>query len=197
MLFRQGTLTGDRPAMLAPFTVRRYDPLAEPEGWAPLAAVYDTYNATRPLSFVRTLAYWRGFAALLWHWSWRTPPPVVLIAIPATGASQVAGYVIARFWEEGFDIREIGAREAPETVLPLLLAAIVNEAIRRNITQGRVHLPSEPPIDAMLQTMFGPTLHAVPFGGRMARPIAPDVDERHIDAMFAAQGAMTWSIDAY
>ena len=68
-----------------------------------------------------------------------------------------------------------------------LLTAVTAEARRCGIpVTGRMHLPLEPPIDAALDRLFDPTLHAGQDEGHvMARTIAADFTHRQLDAIFA------------
>ena len=80
-----------------------------------------------------------------------------------------------------------------------LLTEVAAEAGRRGIPlAGRVYLPQEPPIEAALDRLFGPTLYAGQDQGHvMARTIAADFTKRQLDAIFAAPGAHISAIDVF
>ncbi len=59
-------------------------------------------------------------------------------------------------------------------------------------------LPQGPSIDAALDRLFGPTLHAgQDYGHLMARPIAADFTDQQLDAMFTAPDAHFSAIDIF
>jgi len=58
--------------------------------------------------------------------------------------------------------------------------------------------PQEPPIDAVLAQLFGPTLHAgQDEEHEMARTIAADFTHRQLDASFAAPSPHISAIDLF
>ena len=80
-----------------------------------------------------------------------------------------------------------------------LLTEVAAEARRRGIPlTGRMYLPQEPPIDAALEQLFGPTLYAGQDQGHvMARTIAADFGQPDLDAIFAAPSAHLSAIDVF
>ncbi len=95
--------------MSLPYTVRRYDPRYEPAGWERLATVYAAYNAARPLTVVRDLAYWRGYAA--WMFSdWLTHDQTVFfVATRGADAHDLCGYVLVHFYDAAYARQQWGS----------------------------------------------------------------------------------------
>ena len=106
---------------------------------------------------------------------------------------------MAEFYPDAFQVRDIGALPEEAGVPLALLTAIAAEARRRGIPlAGRMYLPQEPPIDAALDRLFGPTLHAGQDDGHlMARPIASGFTEQQLDAIFTAPDAHFSAIDLF
>ncbi|HEX8682528.1 MAG TPA: GNAT family N-acetyltransferase [Ardenticatenaceae bacterium] len=185
------------------FSVSRYEPASEPEGWDALARVYDAFNAARPLTVARDAAYWRDFfvphltAWLSGH------APVILVARRA-GQADVRGYAIVYYSDEEparafgldrlFTVSELGIFPGDEEAVSALLAAALSESGGR-LLGGRVYAPREPEIDAAIEQLFGQSARQDQDSEPMARVIAPDFEQSDLDALFAAPGAMAWPLD--
>ncbi len=197
--WRRGTILGELPRTTGAFVVRPYDPLSASEGWDPIAAVDVAFNRRRPLTVVRNAAYWRGYAALRVGTWIATEGLVIFAAFRGAADPRALGYAMAEFYPDAFQVRDIGALPEEAGVPLALLTAIAAEARRRGIPlAGRMYLPQEPPIDAALDRLFGPTLHAGQDDGHlMARPIASGFTEQQLDAIFTAPDAHFSAIDLF
>jgi ribosomal protein S18 acetylase RimI-like enzyme len=191
--YRQGTVATEARPTQASYRISSYDPIAAPEGWAPLIPIYTIYNAGRPLTTVRDQAYWESWVAVIFQ-TWQHPPLVLLAT--REGASQPCGYVFAHFYAAGFVIMELGVVLAEAEAISSLLSAVADEAPRRGSPpRGRVYLPQEPVLDRALAQLFGSSLHAGGEPDSMLRPIADTMTQAEIDAIVSAPGAIRWSID--
>jgi ribosomal protein S18 acetylase RimI-like enzyme len=204
----QGTVARDRAPAPDDYVIRQYDPRREAAGWAPLAAAYAAFNGARPLSVVRDMAYWQGFAADKYADGLTRNRGVVLVAAPAREPQARCGYVFAYVQEAAFT-RQFGLPFGAFTVLEIavlpehrpalmtLLWTLADEAAGRGIDKGRVYVPAEPDLDALVAQLFGATLQRGHDWEEMGRPIAPDVDERTIETIFSAPGAYHWLVDKF
>ena len=179
--------------------MRTYDPRQEPSGWDQLATVDVAFNRRRPLTVVRDAAYWRGYAA--WRvGNWITDEGLVIFgAFRREAESRLCGFAFAEFYPPAFQVRDMGVLPEESGATLALLTEVAAEAGRRGIPlAGRIYLPQEPPIDAALDRLFGPTLYAGQDQGHvMARTIAADFTKRQLDAIFAAPGAHISAIDVF
>ena len=207
--YQGGALANDLPAIASPFMVRRYDPHHEPAGWERLATVYAAYNAVRPLTVVRDLAYWRGYAA--WMFSdWLTHDQTVFyVATCGADDHDLCGYVLVHFYDAEYARRqwgsppwlfvsELGVCPGDEDALLALFSTVVEVARQAGIEWGQGSFPHELPVDRVVQYLFGATRREdLSQGTMMARPIAPNFTEDHLEAIFAAPGAISWDCDHY
>ena len=197
--WRRGTVTGALLRDADQYVVRPYDPREEPAGWDQIAAVDRAFNRQRPLTVVRDAAYWRDYAA--WRVSnWITDEGLVIFAaFHGQADARLCGFAFAEFYPPGFQVRDMSVLSDEPGAASALLTDVAAEARRRGIPlAARIYLPREPPIDAALDRLFGPTLHAGQDEGHvMARPIAAGFTYRHLDAIFAAPGAHLSTIDLF
>jgi GNAT superfamily N-acetyltransferase len=197
--WRRGTVTGALPDGDGRYAVRPLDPQREPAGWDRIAAVDVAFNRERPLTVVRDAAYWRGYAA--WRvGNWIADEGLVIFgAFRREAEPRLCGFAFAEYYPPAFQVRDLGVLPDAPGAAAALLAAVAAEASRRGIPPaGRLYLPEEPAIDAALDRLFGPTLHAGQDEGQlMARPIAADFAERELDAIFDAPGAHFSAIDVF
>ena len=197
--WRRGTITGALPQRDRRYVMRPYDPPQELAGWDQIATVDVAFNRRRPLTVVRDVAYWRGYAA--WRvGNWITDEGLVIFgAFRSEAASRLCGFACAEFYPAAFQVRDIGVLPEEAGVTLALLTAVAAEAGRRAIPLvGRMYLPQAPPIDTALDRLFGPTVYAGQDQGQvMARTIAADFTQRHLDAIFDAPGAHLSAIDLF
>jgi GNAT superfamily N-acetyltransferase len=204
---RRGSVEVEQLPLLETYRIRLYDPLEEPAPWDTLAALYDAYNAVRPLTLVRDPRYWRGYtAARITDWM-AFQRAVIFVATRGLEDNQLCGYLFGAFYDQAyaryhfnsppaFVLSEIGVRPGDEAAIPALLYAAGRYASERGIIRGQVDLPDEPLINTALERLFGPSLHlSSEPNGLMARTIAPDFEQRALDAIFATSGSICWSID--
>jgi GNAT superfamily N-acetyltransferase len=207
--YQSGSLGNDMSTMSLPYTVRRYDPRYEPAGWERLATVYAAYNVARPLTVVRDLAYWRGYAA--WMFSdWLTHDQTVFfVATRGAEAHDLCGYVLVHFYDAAYARRqwgsppwlfvsELGMCPGDEDALLALFSAVVDVAAQAGMGWGQGSFPHEPQVDRVVQYLFGATRREdLTQGSMMARPITPHFTEDHLEAIFAAPAAISWDCDHY
>jgi GNAT superfamily N-acetyltransferase len=189
-VYRQGALRRTADALSHPFPIRHCEPSSITDGWTDLAATHEAYNATRSLTMMRDLEYWQNtLRAKLGRWD-----GAILFVAEAAAPERACGYAIAHFSGPGFLVIEIGARPDYDGAIPALLAAVGEEAARRGASGGRAYLPEEPELDAALDRLFEP-LRRSEEQTLMARPIAPDVTDAHLEALFSTPGAIPWRLD--
>ncbi len=179
--------------------MRPYDPRQEPGGWDRIAAVDVAFNHRRPLTVVRDAKYWRAFAALRIS-DWMTNEGLVIYAaFRGEAAPRLCGFALAEFYPPGFQVRDMGVLpEEPDATLALL-TTVAAEAGRRGIPlSARIYLPHEPQIDAALDRLLGPSLHAGEDRGHlMARAVGAGFTDRQLDAIFATPSAHLSAIDLF
>ncbi|MDQ3856510.1 MAG: hypothetical protein M3281_08985 [Chloroflexota bacterium] len=179
--------------------MRPYDPRLEPEGWERIAAVDVAFNRRRPLTVVRDAKYWCHFAALRVG-EWMTSEGLIIFAaFRGEDAPRLCGFAFAEFYPPGFQVRDMGVLPEEPDATVALLTAVAAEAGRRGIPlSARMYLPHEPQIDAALDRLFGPTLHAgEDWGHLMARVVGAGFTDRQLDTIFAAPGAHISAIDVF
>jgi hypothetical protein len=174
------------------FTTRPYAPEQEENGWAPLAAVYDAYNASRPLTTVRDLSYWRSYAVL----RLRQPHITIFVAAQESHPDQVIGYIIAHIHSETIAITELAVLPEHPAAVAVLIGRVQREAQDRSISLSRVFLPREPIIDSILDQYFQET-HNGSYEMLMGRPLAEDYTMAAIETNFKAPGAIAWPTDDF
>ena len=197
--WRRGTLTGAVPQADSRYVVRPYDPLEDPRRWDQIAAVDLAFNRTRPLTVIRDTQYWHTYAA--WRISnWIKDEGLVIFgAFRGEADPRLCGFAFAEFYHLGFQVRDIGVLpEEADAALPLLTAVAAEAGARGLPLAGRMYLPHEPAIDAALERLFGPTLHAGKnVGHLMARTIGADCTAEHLDTLFNAPAAHFSTIDLF
>lgn len=199
-----GTLAATRPPLPEGYLASLFDPRHEAGGWEQLAAVYAAYNRARPLTVVRSLAYWRSYAAWMFD-DWLTHHRAVVVGLRRSGGAALCGYALVHYYDQAptesdenwFIVTELGADPDDPEALPALLAAIGNEATHRGVAKGTFEMPVEPEAMRLLQQHLVAVGHEHQPGSLMARPIAPSWTESDLAALFAAPGAMAWRLDGY
>jgi GNAT superfamily N-acetyltransferase len=159
--WRRGTIAGALPQDDGRYLVRPFDVLQEPAGWERIAAVDVAFNRGRPLTVVRDAAYWRDYAALRVGAWIAAEGLTIFAAFRPPDDRRLCAYAMAEFYPSAFQVRDMAVLpEERDAALPLL-ASVAVEAGRRGIPlSGRLYVPQEPAIDAALDRLFGPTLHA-------------------------------------
>ena len=193
---RAGMVAYDRPAEHPSYVIRRYDPAAERDGWLALAAVYDAYNATRPLSLVRTDEYWRGYYAR--RVAERIAPPGgFFVAERPGGADELVGYALVAVGSVGFEVLELGVRQGEDGAVVPLLHAIADEAQRRGAAHGTIWSPRDVVTDVAVVSVFGASVRVVPDDHLLGRSIDPRSGAETLAVATAASGAWFWPSDAF
>lgn len=195
--------------MSSPYTIRRFDPRHEPAGWERLAAVYTAYNALRPLTVVRDLVYWRGYAAWMFSDWLEHDGTMFFVATRTANDHDLCGYVLVHCYDAEYARRqwgsppwlfvsELGVTPGDEDALLALFSTVAGHATQMGIRWGEGSFPHEPQVDRDVHYLFGDTLREdVNQGSMMARPIAAHFTEAHLEAIFAAPGAISWDCDHY
>ena len=203
----QGTLRDDLAFAPTPYIVRDFDPEREPGGWDAIAAVYAAANARRPLTVVRDSAYWRNYAAQRFRDLLARDNVALFVAQDSPADTRPRGYALAVFLDAAamrerfgvdvgsFGVTEVGVLPGHWAALDALLGTIGARAAAGGMPLSRLPLPVEPAIETPLRHLFGSTLHTVRDEQPMGRVLDPAFGERRLEAMFAAPGAMFWSID--
>lgn len=195
--YRQGRFSGIQLPTTAAYTIRPYDPTNEPDGWARLAAIYHTYNATRPASVVREEAYWRDY--LSWRWGeWSAlGSSSLLVATRIDNPDTLCGYIIPKYYEDTFIIAEIGVDPSAPAALPMLVTGVLEEAIRRGIAHHfRIYFPSEPQIDTWANQLFTPAAQVGEYGVHAVYPLR-EITPADLIAMFTVPEGQSWLLDQF
>jgi GNAT superfamily N-acetyltransferase len=203
--YRQVMLSGKEALPPAEHAVHPYHAGHAGEGWAALAAIYGAYNAARPLTVVRDLPYWQGYAAQRFAMSQAGERAFVFVATGPAGTGPAHGYVLAYGPADSgqaassggagaFSIAELGVLPGHEAGIPALLAAAAG-AVGRPGCAGRIYLPREPAVDAALDRVFDETVAGGEDRKMMVLPLAPDCDHGALAALVAQPGAVYWPLD--
>ena len=202
--WQYGTLAAARPAMPDGYHASLFDPRHEHEGWEQLAALYVAFNRARPLSVVRSLAYWQSYSAWMFN-DLLTHHRGVVVGVRRGEEAQLCGYALVHYYDEApsesnenwFIVSELGAEPDDPQALPAMLCAAMDEAVRRGIAKGATELPDEPALLALLELHWLSVVRSQRDGGLMARPLVEGASEEGLTALFAAPGAMAWGSDGY
>jgi GNAT superfamily N-acetyltransferase len=190
--FRQGPINPQREEGPVSSSIHPYSPVQEPDGWERLAAVYAAFNAGRPLTVVRSLAYWQGFGAR----AFTEPGALVLAATANAKDTDLAGYLLVHRSDQEISLLEIGWRPGADDSVSALLSAAANLAAGRQAMKMTVRLPFLPEIDAALDRV-APGMTVTHHHGAMVRAIGAGLDQCPLDAAFAAPGAIFWDAGGF
>jgi predicted acetyltransferase len=155
-----------------------------------LKRIYDAFNTSRPLSTVRTLRAWQ--TAIYY----RMGPASGATTFLARRDGQLVGYAVVKNGQDSISIEEVGCLPGEdESLIALLDAASVKG---REVGKHRLSamLPNEPAIDAALESVTR-GLTREEHGYVMARPIGDRMTMADVEALFAAPGAIHWSLDNF
>jgi ribosomal protein S18 acetylase RimI-like enzyme len=193
--YRQGLLAKRHLPTAKAYAISTHDPIAE--GWQPIAAVYEKYNALRPMSVVRDQAYWQEFIAMRFA-GWKAGAGAqMLVAKTIADAATLSGYAVALFSQMGVLIAELCVLPGEEEVIPALFNAMYDELHRNDFPQqGRVYLPDDVHINAALVQFFDATLHAGHDYFLLVRTL-DNGDAARLDATLAAPNAHYWLLDEF
>jgi hypothetical protein len=189
-------------------TVRTYDPLKAPSGWEPIAQVYHSYNASRPLTQIRETPYWNGYI----HWmysDWQQHHHAkILVAERKNGTANVCGYALLHLYDQEyaktnfksppwFYISELGVLgNDPEAILSLL-TAIAKEAKENGLGYGQMALPNELWIIQALELVFiTPIENIKNEGTTMMKTLSLNMESNLVASKTAAE-AFVWEIDRF
>jgi hypothetical protein len=189
----QGALAeGDSPASAA-YAVRPFDPEHESGGWEQLAALCDAYNATRPLTVVRGLTYWQGYLRIR-VLDWIADGAHVLVVYPTADPANLYGYVLVHLSDRGFLLNEMAVHPDHPQAIDALFEAIRSHYAVKDIVGGRVILPNEHRVNAAVEHLFKRVEHGAS-DTLMMRPLAGDVDDKTLERLAHAPGAIFWPMD--
>jgi GNAT superfamily N-acetyltransferase len=93
--YQQGVFTDQEIDRTRRYHIRPYDPESNTQGWEALAAVYDDYNASRPLTTVRDTAYWQGYGQMRLREWLVSANATIFVAEPNEHPEKPVGYVFA------------------------------------------------------------------------------------------------------
>ncbi|MFI0901453.1 GNAT family N-acetyltransferase [Streptomyces sp. NPDC020983] len=183
-----GPLAAPRPGD-AGVAVRRATPADVPA----LRALRDAFDATRPLTTVRSAADWRRRIPV-----WYGPPAAILLAQETTGGGEgaVLGFVAVRpDGPAGAAVAEIAlARGREPEAAAALLRAAAGHARAGGARAASVHLPAEPAVVAALPWLLADATAGTTAYG-MARPLLASPAE--VAATVTAPGAVHWYGDSF
>lgn len=199
----------DNPPESPNYAVHFYDPWQAPLGWQPLAAVYAEYNRQRPLSLVRSSAYWQGYGAWMAKDWVDNQCARYLVVTPVEQPQTICGYALVHFYNQvyaeqhfgsppWFAVSEIGVKDNAPGAMMALVAGVVREAKTQQMVYGHFATAAEPQLAAAQQMLFHQPLNCEEVtGSLMARPLAPDVTATQLATLFATPGAWLWELDRY
>jgi GNAT superfamily N-acetyltransferase len=152
--FWQGRLANVHLPTSAAYTVRSPD-LWEPGLWETLADIYKEFNENRPLAIRRDEATWKHFTAYKIR-DWVQAGATLWLAAPANAPQAICGYLLAHRGDEGFLVAEAGVRKDHTAALADLLSPVVGSYREEQGVGGRLYLPVEPDIIALLESCIVP-----------------------------------------
>ena len=204
--YREGVFSGQLPANPQYYTILHTNLTGRLDDIELMPPIYSTYNAARPLSFVRDKAYWRGMISykLTYMSQDRT---VTLLTAHAPGENGPVAYLQTHLRtgeaareQSGLDklltLAEAGSLPGHTAALPALISAAVRDYAPNEVAI-RAFLPYEEPIDTALTAILAGTLHERDDRSMMARPISPFFSQADLDATFAAPGAFFYAVDEF
>jgi GNAT superfamily N-acetyltransferase len=198
MRYRRGALASQRPVCPTSHQTRRYELPIGAQDWAQFARLYTVYNLNRPLTVVRNPGYWQSFTAVRLIQRIMNEHLQVIGAWSTDTPTQLCGYILVHFFDFAFLVKEMGVLPGETSAIAALLAAVGDEASRRDLVYGEVELPHEAPLDALIADLFGASLHLSDANTRiMARPIKPGFHAEQLEAIFQAPGAFYSGIDHF
>jgi predicted N-acetyltransferase YhbS len=207
--FYHGPLSGERPAYGDNYKVERVKPPFDfdDHDWHAVREIYAVYNAHRPLSLVRDDDYWRGYFAR--RIVGRLMSRDLGLYIAKTPQGKSVGYLIADYStpgkareDSGLDVdefiyvSELGSIPGHDDALPTLIAATLDRVPPEGRTGMAVRAPREGHLDEILRGLFSPEVQLLDCG-MMALSLSDSFGEADIDAMFAAPGALFWTLDDF
>ncbi|GAA3108086.1 putative N-acetyltransferase YhbS [Kribbella aluminosa] len=133
--------------------------------WPVLAQLYDTFNASRPLTTVRTASDWQR-RVRIWY-----ADSQILLAGPR---DEPNGYVVLR-WDAGeAEVQEIGVKSVAAAAA--LLDAVARRALARGVDQCRLRLPDDPLLTRPTRDLLTTPLSDVTDATAMIRPVTRPAD---------------------
>jgi predicted N-acetyltransferase YhbS len=179
--------------------------------WRAARAIYDVYNAARPLSLVRDDTYWLGYYARRIEAVLPAHSSTLFLARAADG--QPVGYLLVQVRMQDpppaqppnpydtFFISETGWLPGHEEAWHALLYAALEDIRKRTREKeqpgGTVFLPGEEPLNEAVRALFGSTLEAVNDRNFMALTTSNSTGEADIAAIFSAPNAHFWIMDDF
>ncbi|MFI1094157.1 GNAT family N-acetyltransferase [Streptomyces sp. NPDC020917] len=156
-----------------------------------LRALRDGFDATRPLTTVRSADDWEHRVPV-----WYAPPAAILIAEDTERAPSPLGFAVLRHPAPGeAEIAEMALAPGREAAgAAALLSAAAIRARAAGATTAAVRLPAEPAILDALPYLLAETVPATTHYG-MARPVIAPTAE--VLATVTAPGAVHWYGDSF
>ncbi|WP_435174882.1 GNAT family N-acetyltransferase [Actinacidiphila sp. bgisy145] len=158
---------------------------AAPADLPTLRALRSSFDATRPLTTVRTPADWAHRVPV-----WYAPPTQTLLTDAGTGF-----VVLRRPAADSVEVAEIALAPGHEAVAaPALLSAAAIHAREAHLTTATVHLPADPAIRAALPHLLAaPRFSPTHYG--MSRPLLASPSSVH--ATTTSPTAFHWPADSF
>ena len=188
--FREGALAAAQPHDDS-WTVVPVIPGDHPGWWEPLARIYDSFNAKRPLTYVRSAKHWE----LVLLPRLNQPGAVVYVAWPKD-CSEAAGYAVAYADEKTLRLAEVGALPGYDGALPALMDVVRALAVHRGSSKIVANVPFEPAVNAaLLRLIKAPKIEINT--GWMVRSLSDAYALEEIERAFAMDGPNVWPLDDF
>lgn len=188
--YREGTLA-ESAAHDSSWTVLPIVPGDHDGWWKPLARIYDTFNAKRPLTLVRDQKHWE----IVMLARLNAPGTVAYVAWPEEGCEPV-GYAVARTDDKSLNLMEVAAMPDATGVLPAMLDVVRELAVHRGSKTILANVPFEPAVNsALLRLMKAPRICV--HTGLMARSLRNDFTIDEVERAFSTDGPHVWQLDDF
>ena len=190
--FWQGRLINVNFAVSDEYSIHSAHPSEEPSLWETLSDIYAEFNQNRPLAIRRDASTWKTFTA---HkiTDWVQAGASVWLAYPRESPNEICGYLVAHCAEQGFLVAEAGARERHRAAVAGLLGKVIGSYEKGQQIGGRLYLPNEPDVLALLESCMEPLVQ-VESDEMMVREIDPPKNGDFVVPASEGRG-MFWLLD--
>lgn len=175
------------------YTVRVADSEAEPDLWGTLAAIYAEFNEDRPLAIRRDVSTWNQLTRYKIR-DWVQAGASMWLASSVNAPQAICGYLLAHRGDEGFLVAEAGLREEHKAALADLLSPVFQSYQVGQAVGGRLYLPNEPHILALLESCFDPLMQ-VESEEMMVRAISREENADDLIVRPSGGREMFWLLD--
>ncbi len=189
----QGMLANMKLPESANYSIRLAQLSEEPNLWEALSDIYAEFNESRPLTIRRDELTWKSFIAFKIT-DWFQVGAALWMAYRPESPEKICGYLLAHGSDQGFLVAEAGVRKGHREALPHLLGKVISSYEEGQPVGGRLYLPNEPDVTALLHSCFKP-LTQIESNDMMVRQIDSNADVSDVMMPRSQAGAMFWLLD--